>query len=157
MRRAADASRAVQEVREKLEQLDLATSRAQGWLRGKDARQRLAAMETLTSGYPARAHGAADSDASRIPAGNPFAMFTQGLWQQRAPRQVCANPCSASLTISSNTTMADTVCAGCQRITPSCCTHLVTAGTAGTAGTAHACCRSRPCGSAACGCTCIGS
>jgi hypothetical protein len=82
----------MQEAREKLEQLDLATSKAQGWLRGKDAHQRLAAMEMLISAYPAPTSASAPaspdtSDEQRTEAGNPFAMFTKGLWQQRPHRQ----------------------------------------------------------------------
>ena len=88
----------VLEAREKLEQLDLATAKAQGWLRGQDAAQRLSAMEMLISAYPPQPDAPASAPATapatpaaaeehRIQAGNPFDMFTKGLWQQRPHRQ----------------------------------------------------------------------
>lgn len=97
----AHVKHCVQEAREKLEQLDLATSKAQGWLRGKDAHQRLAAMEMLISAYPPQPDApptvpaasapatptSASAEEHRTQAGNPFAMFAKGVWQQRPHRQ----------------------------------------------------------------------
>lgn len=87
----------VQEAREKLQQLDAATSAAQGWLRGLTTRQRLSAMNTFASVYPkvpqpgdkAAAAPTAPAPEERVKAANPLAILTQGLWQARPHEQVC--------------------------------------------------------------------
>eukprot|EP00892_Ulva_mutabilis_P006882 jgi/Ulvmu1/4566/UM002_0294.1 len=78
----------MQEAREKLDQLDAATAAAQGWLRGRSAYQRLAAMNTFASAYPKVPQpGQASADEERVKAANPFAILTQGLWQAKPDKQ----------------------------------------------------------------------
>lgn len=85
----------MQQAREKLDQLDAATSAAQGWLRGMTTRQRLAALTTFASAYPKLPEPAPKAtapvpapEAERVKAANPLAILTQGLWQAKPHDQV---------------------------------------------------------------------
>jgi hypothetical protein len=69
-----------EEARALLKHSDEATTRAQGWMRGKDAARRLAAMQSLIAAYPSR-------QAEREQARNPLQMLTDALWQQRPAQQ----------------------------------------------------------------------
>lgn len=71
----------VAEAREMLQQLDVATARAQGWLRGKDAKTRLAAMGSLAGAYPKLQEGRAE-------ARNPLQMLQDAFWQRPPVHQV---------------------------------------------------------------------
>lgn len=76
----------VAEARAQLQAMDKATTRAQGWLRGRDAARRLAAMQSLIGAYPKLQEG-------RLEARDPLQMLKDALWQQPPHKQVC--PCSA--------------------------------------------------------------
>lgn len=92
----------LQEAREKLDQLDAATSAAQGWLRGLTPGQRLAALTTFASAYPkvpvpdskpaSATVGETETEPERIKAANPLAILTQGLWQGKPHEQVWPVP-----------------------------------------------------------------
>jgi hypothetical protein len=64
-----------------LEQMDLATSRAQGWLRGRGAARRLSAMQTLSAAWPGRKD-------ERVAAQRPMDILKNVQWQRPAPEQV---------------------------------------------------------------------
>jgi hypothetical protein len=72
----------VAEARAQLQAMDEATTKAQGWLRGRDAARRLAAMQSLIGAYPKLQEG-------RVEARNPLQMLKDALWQQPQPKQVC--------------------------------------------------------------------
>jgi hypothetical protein len=80
----------VEDARTMLRQMDVATSRAQGWLRGKDAASRLAAMSSLVGAYPKLQEG-------RVEARNPLQMLTDALWQRPPIQQVRHSAVQAGL------------------------------------------------------------
>lgn len=70
----------IAEQRAMLQRSDAATTRANGWMRGKDAARRLAAMQSMVAAYPKR-------HEEKQEARNPLQMLVDALWQQPPPHQ----------------------------------------------------------------------
>ena len=71
----------VEEARRMLKEMDVATSKAQGWLRGTDAARRLAAMRSLVGAYPDL------YKREKVEARNPMQMLRDAFWQAPPHKQ----------------------------------------------------------------------